>query len=314
MRRHAVRAAAWLLAAGAAAPAQTPPAAPAQPAVAATVNGQTITLDEVDAVIRKAPPFATPLTPEQIRKLRAAVANDMADDLLLRQFLKQHAPPVEPGELDQHMMALAESQRKAGKTLADFFRETRQTEAQVRDGWAALIQFQRLVDRQATDAELRKYHADNKEFFDRVTVRAAHIVVRVGPAAPPAERAAAVAKLRQLRADILAGRTTFAAAAKAHSVDPTAAAGGDLGYIARRDTVVDEAVARAAFAVKVGEVSEPVETEYGVHLVTATDRRAGRPARFEDVADLVRDCYADDVRQGLIAKLRKQGDVRVTVP
>ena len=112
----------------------------------------------------------------------------------------------------------------------------------------------------------------------------------------------------------MAGKLAFADAARKHSMCPSAPKGGDLGFIGLRDPAVDEAFARAAFALKAGEVSEPTDGEFGVHLVQATERKPGTPAAFEKVADLVRDCYAEDVRQGLVGLLRKQAPIQVTVP
>jgi parvulin-like peptidyl-prolyl isomerase len=329
MRRIALPAAGAVALSLAAGPAPAdPPKFPAEPTkqqgadaprspqtgAAATVNGEVIRLDEVDAQIKRRPPLAAPLTAGQSHDLRAAVAQDLIDDLLVKQYMRKHGPKVEPGEIDKYMQALTDSLRARGKTLADYYRELGQTEAQVRETWTALVQFAKLVDREATPDRLRKYYEAFKDHFDRVEVRVSHVVVRVGPAAPPADRAAAKAKLTKLRADILAGAVTFADAARKHSFDPSAAQGGDIGYIPRRDGVADEAFARAAFELKVGDVSEPVETEFGVHLISVTDRKPGTPSTFEKAVEQVKDCYADDVRQALIAKLRKEGNVQVTVP
>jgi parvulin-like peptidyl-prolyl isomerase len=154
----------------------------------------------------------------------------------------------------------------------------------------------------------------NREFFDQVQVRASHIVVRVAAGAPPGERVAAREKLAQVRADVLAGKLSFAEAARKFSMCPTAPHGGDLGLLTRKDAMVEEAIARAAFELKPGEVSEPVETEHGVHLVQAVARTTGTPSPFEKVADLVRDSFAEDLRRRLVADLRKQAVIHVTLP
>lgn len=304
----------WLCALVLAAPlaaAQTPPA---EPPVAATVNGEVIRLDQVDAVVRRMRVADGPLSASQARRLRQEVVQDLIDDLLLRQHMRRHGPKVEPAELDKHMAALAAGLRRQGKSLAEYCREVGLTEGQVRDSWATLVQFQRYVDQQATDEKVRKYHEANKDLFDRARVRVSHVVVRVGPDAPPAERAAARQKLAAVRSDIMAGKLTFADAARKYSMCPSAPKGGDLGFVGLRDPAVDEAVARAAFALKPGEVSEPIDGEFGVHLVQATERKPGTPVPFEKVADLVRECYAEDVRQGLVGLLRKQATIQVTVP
>lgn len=287
---------------------------PAVPNVAATVNGEVIRLDQVDAAVRRLAVAGGPLSASQAARLRREVVQDLIDDVLVRQYLRQHGPTVEPAEVEKHFRALAAGLQKQGKSLADFYRESGQTEAQVRETWADLLRFQKYVEQQATDERLRKYHEANREVFDKTTVRVSHIVVRVGPDAPPGEWAAARQKLATVRADILAGKMTFADAARKYSLCPTAPAGGEIGEVGRRDAVVDEAFTRAAFALKVGGVSEPTDTEFGVHLIRVSDRKAGTPEPFERVADLVRECYAEDVRRGLVAQLRKQAAIQVTVP
>jgi len=287
---------------------------PDKAAVVATVNGEAVRLGDVDAQIARRPPLGGPLTPAELRELRSAVAQDLVDDLLFKHYVRKNGPKIPADEIDRQLRALAEGLRRQGKTPADYYKELGQTEAQVRETWTTLLQFARLVEKEATPDRLRKYYDAYKDYFDRVEVRVSHVMLRTGPTATPGERAAAREKLLALRADILAGRTTFAAAARAHSVCPSAAQGGDLGFTTRRDGIADEAVTRAAFALKVGEVSEPVESEFGVHLVTATDRKPGTPSTFEAALDLVRDCYAEDVRQALIVKLRKEANVKITVP
>ncbi|HET6575625.1 MAG TPA: peptidylprolyl isomerase [Fimbriiglobus sp.] len=289
-------------------------APPTESPVAATVNGEAIRLDEVDAVIRRMRVADGPLSASQVKGLRQAVVQDLIDDVLLRQHMRKHGPKVEPAELDKHMAALATSLRRQGQSLAEYCRAAGRTEAQVRDAWATLVQFQRYVDQQATDEKLRKYHAANKPLFDRAKVRVRHIVIRVGLDAPPTERAAARQKLAAIRSEIAAGKLTFADAARKYSISASAPKGGDLGFIGLRDPAVDEAVGRAAFALKPGEVSEPIDGEYGVHLVQAAERTPGTPVAFEKVADLVRECYAEDVRQGLVGLLRKQATIAVTLP
>lgn len=282
---------------------------PADPHVAATVNGKPVPLAQVDAVVRRMPTGGAPLTAAQVRRLRQEVLDDLIDDVLLKQYLNQLEEILAPAELDAHFQVLTATLRRQGKTPADFFRETSQT----REAWETHLRFNKFVERRATDAELRTYHEANRDVYDDVRVRASHIVLRV-PAAAPGERVAAREKLAAVRADVAAGKLSFADAARKFSMDPTASRGGDLGFVGRQDPTVDEAVARAAFALKVGDVSAPTDSEFGVHLVQAVERKAGTPVAFEKVIDLVRDGYAEDLRRRIVAVGRKQGEVRVTLP
>jgi peptidyl-prolyl cis-trans isomerase C len=320
--RRIILAGAFVTSAAVAAGQQPPPATPGahapglpQPGPdtpAATVNGEVIRLGDVDAYI-KGKLALGPLTAAQARQLRTEVVSDMIDDVLLRQFLRTNGPKVEPAEVEQHLKALGESLARQGKTLADFYRETRQTEAQARETWTTLIQLGRYVKGRVTDEQLRQYHAANRDAFDRVEVRVSHVMIRATASGPPVERAAAREKLQKLRAEIVAGRIDFAGAAKRYSQCPSAPQGGDLGFIFRKG-MLDEPFAKAAFALKPGEVSNVVETDSGVHLLRVTARKPGVPSTFESCAEDVREAFTDDFRTELIARLRKQAQVQITVP
>ncbi len=74
----------------------------------------------------------------------------------------------------------------------------------------------------------------------------------------------------QLRADILAGKD-FGEVAKEVSKCPSRVKGGDLGYFGRGRMVPE--FDQAAFELPVGEVSEPIKTQFGWHLLVVTDQR-----------------------------------------
>jgi parvulin-like peptidyl-prolyl isomerase len=309
--RYTLSTATVLLALSTAALAQ-PPAKPDN-TVAATVNGETISLADVDAVLKHTLPL-TPLTAAQRRQMRIEVLSDMVDDLLVRQFLRKNGPKVDPAEIDAQLKAYGEKLQKEGKSLAAWLKETGQTEAQVREAWTASMQLTGYVKLNTTEEQLKTYFAANRDHFDRVEVKVRHIVLRVNKNAPATERAAAKEKLEALRAEIAAGKLDFAASAKKHSHCPSGPTGGDIGYIFRKGGLVDEVFSKAAFALKTGELSGVVETDFGLHILQVTDRKPGTPATYEKSATDVLDTYTDDFRAALIAKLRKEAQVQLTIP
>jgi peptidyl-prolyl cis-trans isomerase C len=281
--------------------------------VAATVNGEPITVAELDTALN-ATLGGVPLTATDRRQLRAALLQDLIDDKLLKQFLAKHGPKVDPAEIDAQMTALKARLVSENRTLADYLKQTGQTEAQLRADWAAQIQLANHVKQQATDDQLKAYHAAHRDHFDKVEVRVSHIVIRVGKNTPAVERVAAKEKLQAVRTDLTAGKTDFAAAAKKFSQCPSALKRGDLGFIRRRGLPEDEPLAKAAFALKVGELSDVIETESGVHLLTVTERKPGTPSALEKCVIEVLEAYTEDYRTELVAKLRKEGQVKVTLP
>lgn len=101
-------------------------------------------------------------------------------------------------------------------------------------------------------------------------LRAAHILLRLPPNASAADRDATRAQLEDLRDRILAGED-FAALAREHSQDPgSAAQGGDLGVFTADQMV--EPFAEAVLALEPGQLSDVVETPFGLHLIRLTER------------------------------------------
>lgn len=298
-----------VLALGYAAAADAPP----PEGVAATVNGQPIALAELDAAVA-ADLRNVPVTLAQRRQLRAVVLDDLIDDLLVKQFLAKSGAKADPAEVDAQVKALTDRLAKENRTLAAYLKERGQAEAQLRDAYQTQIQFAAHVKEQVTDDQLKAYHAANRDHFDKAEVRLSHVMLRVPKSAPAAARAAVKEKLQVVRADVAAGQLDFAAAAKKFSQCPSAKAGGDLGFVPRRGLPEDEPIAKAAFALKVGELSGVVESDYGFHLLLVTDRKPGTPSVLEKCAFEVLEAYTDDYRLDLVKKLRKEAQIKVTLP
>jgi peptidyl-prolyl cis-trans isomerase C len=290
-----------------------PPEPTAAREIAATVNDESISVAELDALLSASLP-AIPITDAQRQQLRAALLEDLIDEKVLRQFLAKNAPKVGPAELDAQMTALKGQLVKENRTVADFLKQTGQTEAQLRAEWAVQIQLANYAKCEATDEKLKAYYAQNRDHFDKVEVRVSHIVLRVGKNAPAIERATAKEKLQAIRAEIVGGKTSFAAAAKKYSQCPSALKGGDLGFIRRRGLPEEEPIARAAFTLKVGMVSDVIETVHGVHLLTVTERKPGITSELEKCVVEVLEAYTEEVRAQLVKKLRGEARIRVTLP
>jgi PPIC-type PPIASE domain len=297
-----------------------PPAAPAQvqaqpqAQVAARVNSDAITLAEVDAVVNRAGPKAVQQTADQIRADRLEVLSMLIDGMLLQQFLKQTCPPADPNEITKKMAELAEECKKQGKTFQDFCKDTGQTEAMVRDDAARLLQWEAYTKARISEADVKRCFDENRDFFDGTVVHPSHIVLRVPPDAKPEEIKAARDKLLAIRKEIVEGKLDFAEAAKKYSQCPTAPTGGDLGGFITRKMMAEEAFSKAAFALQPNQISDVVQTEYGLHLIKVTERKNGEPADFTKIKDGVRQFCEMELRQVLLAQLRLKAKIEVSLP
>jgi peptidyl-prolyl cis-trans isomerase C len=291
-------------------PAQNPMAADKP---AAVVNGEPIFYADVDAILKLQQPGKTPPTEAQRRLMQHEALEMLMDDVVLRQFLKKNAPDIAP-DVEAKKFAELEAGLKAQKrTLQDFLRETGETEQQLRIDIHKMLQWAAYVSKSVSEEDLKRYFTEYRDYFDRVTVRVSHILIRVAPTALPAEREQARARLLELRQQIASGKLDFAEAAKKYSQCATAPTGGDIGFIPRK-WAVEEAIARAAFALKVGELSDVIQTDYGFHLLKATDRKPGLPADYALIKDEVRETYVEDMRQAVLAQERKTAHIEVNMP
>lgn len=115
-----------------------------------------------------------------------------------------------------------------------------------------------------------------KEAYERMQmdVRAAHIMIKADKTATPADTAAAFKKIHSIK-DKLENGADFSVLAREYSDDTySAREGGDLGYFTAFDMVYP--FESAAYETPVGEVSEPIRTQYGYHLVKPLDKRDAR--------------------------------------
>jgi parvulin-like peptidyl-prolyl isomerase len=272
---------------------------------AAHVNGEAIPMADLRAIL-EARPSPVPLTAAQQRELHQAALDMLIDDLLMRQFLRKNAPPAQPAEIKKEIDELNEALKKKTMTLEQFLREGKQTEEQFHQDVRARIQWKHYLAARFPEAQAKTYYETNKVLFDKVFVTASHILVKLGPTASDIEKQNARAKLQTIRQEILAGKLDFAEAAKKYSDCPSKDKGGDIGPFPYKFVVV-EPFAKAAFALKKGDISDIVVTDFGLHLIKVTDRTQSENTTFESVKDAVREVIAQDMDlyQNILAEQRK---------
>lgn len=137
-----------------------------------------------------------------------------------------------------------------------------------------------LEDAELSEEDVRAYydaHLPEYKLPERATVR----LVRLAKEASKEDDQEILSILNEIREEIVDGTSTFASAAQTYSEDTSASEGGDLGFF-DRERMVDE-FTEAAFALPVGEVSEPVRTPFGYHLIQVTDERLGDDGKRAEI-------------------------------
>lgn len=147
-----------------------------------------------------------------------------------------------------------------------------------------------IVDKISDDEVRARYDKEIAAIPPQVEVRARHILVKTK------EEADAIIKK-------LEGGAKFEDLAKESSTDGSAANGGDLGYFSEGQMVPE--FEKAALALKPGEYTkEPVQTQFGFHVIQLEDRRTKQPPSFDEVKDQIRSIVMRERYVETVKKLR----------
>ena len=276
--------------------------------VAVTVNGKDITEADVDAKIntymeRMASQIPPGMTEQYKKQMRPQVVESMVMEQLLDEQIKKANITITDSDVNSKITEIISTQ--PGMTMESFkemIASRGQSFDEVKGQIKKTMSYEKLIGNvEVSDAEAKAFYDENKEDFNKPEqVKASHILVKVDASATPEQKAAAKAKAEGLLKQAKAGGD-FAALAKENSDDPgSKMMGGNLGFF-DKGTMVKE-FADAAFALKVGDISGIVETQYGYHIIKVTDRKKGGLTSFENAkADIVKSLQ--DKKKGEMFKL-----------
>jgi peptidyl-prolyl cis-trans isomerase C len=144
------------------------------------------------------------------------------------------------------------------------------------------------------EAERKVYDEAVKQVKNEEEVHARHILV------PTEDEAKAI--LAQLK-----GGADFATLAKEKSKDPGAAEGGDLGYFTKEQMVPE--FSEVAFKLGKGQLSDPVKTQFGWHIIKVEDKRTRPTPTFEQVKPQIENYVAHRAQAEMVENLRKSATV-----
>lgn len=302
---------------------QTSAATAASPA--ATVNGQPIT----EAMVQRA---LKVVAPEKHAEARPEVIEFLIDNMLVEQYLIGQKVAVDGAEVAKR---IKEIQAEAASRKQDFNKQLQEwnlSQEELQHLITADLRWEKFALSRATDAALKAVFDQNTDIFDGTMVRARHILIT-----PPANDAKAgdnaratlaaikqevakagadaVAKLPptsdaatrdQARARAI--EDAFARAAEKNSACPSKKQGGDVSWFPRSGSMV-EPFAKTAFAMKPYDISDPVSTQFGYHLILVVGRRAGQPVTFEKAKEGVKDYFCGKLRENLCMQLRQSAKI-----
>ena len=163
------------------------------------------------------------------------------------------------------------------------------------------------------DAVRQAYDQNPQNFTSQEEVKASHILINSAEADPQEKKDEALKRAREIAAKANADGADFAELARTYSEGPSAPSGGDLGFFGRNRMV--KPFEEAAFSMKVNEVSDPVLTQFGYHIIKVTDRKESSTVSFEEVKeklgeDLKNRMINEMVGQNL-SRLREEASIEI---
>jgi parvulin-like peptidyl-prolyl isomerase len=257
--------------------APAPPIATVAPAtdsppVAVMIDGEPIFVAEIDDKLAQLKTKSGRMPGGDLDLVRASVLTQLVEKRLAVNQLTRDETLFKPGEVDAQMKVIDSNIKKqSGKSLDELMRQKGVTSDTIRHDVKWRIASERYIDRHLADA-LEGYFNEHRQEFDGSQLRASQILLRADRFDEKA--AQTEARAAKIRDEIVAGKLDFASAARSYSVAPSREQGGDLGFLPRQGAMA-EPFSAALFKLKKGEVSPPITTPFGTHLITVTDVKPG---------------------------------------
>ncbi|MGA2092802.1 MAG: peptidylprolyl isomerase [Sedimentisphaerales bacterium] len=273
-----------------------PPAVPSAPEnneVAVTVNGSAITEGQLDArIMPRLARLGSKLTPAMAEQYKSRMRAQMLEGMILERLLDEQVKKMGITVTDSDVNdKITEILSQQGMTM-DVFKSMLQAQGQdfeqVKHEIGKTVGYEKLIDGQLpskdiNDAEALAFYERSKEDYNTPEqVQASHILITPDHNNPDVNQAKAQAKAKaeKLLQQLKAG-ADFATLAKENSDCPSKAKGGDLGMFTRGQMV--QPFEDVAFALKPGDLSDVVETQFGYHIIKVALHKPGEMAPFEKV-------------------------------
>ena len=261
---------------------------------AALVNDHAITRFELEREFRVYKQRLTsqgmPVTAEREADLKQQVLNNLINQELVFQASQDKGITVPPEEVDK---VLAEIKQRYPDPAAfqSVLQGMQMTEDQLRAKIAQQSVIKAFIDQeiaakiQIDDKDSKAFYDANPQYFRQPEqVHARHILIKVEAGADEKDKAKAKEKILAIRARAVGGED-FGELAKKESQGPSSSKGGDLGVFPRGRMV--PAFEKAAFDLKIKEISKVVETNFGYHLIQVLDRKPDSTITYGEVKDQI---------------------------
>ncbi len=278
--------------------------------VLATVNGENIIQKDVTQVISR---FGSQIPEEQIPAVTKQILDGLITQKLLTQFIRENKIEPSKTDIETEINKVREDIKSnpglAGKTLEQVLESHGSSLDDLKRDITISLCLEKYLGKDLDDKKLKAYYEQNKAAYDGTEVRASHILLDTRKMTTDAELNNALDKTKKIKAEATAGKD-FSELAKQYSDCPSKEKGGDLGFFPRKGQMV-EPFAAAAFALKVGQLSEPVKTNFGYHIIKVTEIKPGTAVKFDDIKQTVKQDLLQEKAQVLISQIRQKAKIDI---
>lgn len=261
--------------------------------IVARVNGVDIPAEAFNAEVSKVAKAGAALPADRLSRIEWDALSRMIDDLLVAQAVKAEGVVVSDAEFAAEFAKYKE-RFKTEEQYQNFLKYGKTSEEQIKDTVrqkAALTALLRKkADLAVSDEDVRAFYEKNQRFYtERPSAVIKQILVRVPKTADEAQTRTADEKVKVIQAAL--STKPFEDVAREHSEDASAKKGGEMEPIVQGRYVKE--VEDAAFALKPGEVSTPIRTQLGYHVVKLVEKRPERMKAFEEVKNQIAETLAN---------------------
>jgi parvulin-like peptidyl-prolyl isomerase len=313
-----------------------PLAAADREAVVATVGDDAIRAGEVERLVALAM-RGKKIDAESLRFLQAQSLEEIIARRLVMAYARHRAEVPTKAELAAEWGVLKSQLAARRLTIEEILKTESISEADLKRRLAWNVVWRKLTTQYVTEERLAAYFAAHRRDYDGTQLAVSHILLwpsgdkgivstdelrapdrtSDGPhPLPLSQRERGVAagilmkQAEKIRQEVVAGKLSFAEAARKYSAGPSGKDGGRLGLIGRHGPM-DETFSRAAFALIAGEVSRPVRTAFGVHLIRCDEVKPG-DRQMADVRKELDDALSHELLDKLAASERQHTSVSYT--
>lgn len=272
--------------------------------VLVTVNGQPVTQADLNFAR-----LSRGITGNQ-QAVNKQLLENLVDQSLIREFLDQQKITVPPKQLDESVIKVEKFIRNKGDDPQQVLTRMGFTPEKLRAAIALPLAWNIYARREITLENLQKYFDAHREELDGTRVAARHILLKLPANATSDEIRNAKQKLTDLRQQIQSGKLSFAEAAAQYSEAPSKTDGGKLVTSAYRGKM-PLVLAQQVFPLKEGEISEPFQSPFGMHLIILDKKHPGQFS-LEDVRGEIYQILSRELYDQTVQKLRSTAKIEWT--